>query len=210
MMILTLMYRFYKKSSINLDSNHISRGSKNSNYLVRFIFIVQYNTCISFINALNNIYKLLFEGEISKRDTIMFLKKAGHALEKVEVAAVAVIVICRNAGDNDGFTFSDGETWPLRKLLEPLWKCVNLNGKPKIILTNYCRGPKFQVTKLEESYVHDEVITSNLAYNRYRGELFSVIPLFSIRLFLETWLFETNLGRFSSIHLLKTYVKAPQ
>ena len=118
---------------------------------------------ISFINALNNINKLLFEGEISKQDTYNFLEQAGQALQEVEVAAVAVIVISRYGGDNDELKFSDGQKMPLRKLLEPLWKCENLNGKPKIILTHYCRGQYLQVDEWEESYVHDEVISSNLA-----------------------------------------------
>ena len=42
--------------------------------------------------------------------------------------------------ENDEIKFSDDETCKLRKLLRPLLMCRNLNGKPKIVVTQFCRG----------------------------------------------------------------------
>ena len=50
--------------------------------------------------------------------------------------------------------FSDDRRLPLRKLIQPMLECVNLNGKPKIVVTQFCRGTRHVVGQTDDEFVH--------------------------------------------------------
>ena len=76
---------------------------------------------------------------MKKIDAVNLFKKAGKQLEEVELSAVAIVIMAHGT-ENDEIRFSDDGKCKLRKLLEPLLSCRNLNGKPKIVVTQFCRG----------------------------------------------------------------------
>ena len=45
-----------------------------------------------------------------------------------------------HGGEFDQIKFSDDKKLPLRDLIQPILECGKLNGKPKIIVTQFCRG----------------------------------------------------------------------
>ena len=61
--------------------------------------------------------------------------------------------------ENDEIKFSDGEKYKLRKLLRPLLMCRNLNGKPKIVVTQFCRGISQLAGQIREPESDEEVFT---------------------------------------------------
>ena len=46
-------------------------------------------------------------------------------------------------GERDHIEFSDHTTLPLRDLIQPILECDKLNGKPKIIVTQFSRGNRY-------------------------------------------------------------------
>ena len=85
---------------------------------------------------------------VRKQDAVNFFIKAGKQLEEGELSAVAVVIMAHGT-ENDEIKFSDDETCKLRKLLRPLLMCRNLNGKPKIVVTQFCRGTSQIATQIE-------------------------------------------------------------
>ena len=59
--------------------------------------------------------------------------------EETEISAVAMVIMA-HGGDFDEIKFSDGKKILLRSLIEPILNCGTLNGKPKIVVTQFCRG----------------------------------------------------------------------
>ena len=76
---------------------------------------------------------------MKRKDAVDFFKDAGKQLEEVELSAVAIVIMAHGT-ENDEIRFSDDGKCKLRKLLQPLLACRNLNGKPKIVVTQFCRG----------------------------------------------------------------------
>ena len=71
--------------------------------------------------------------------------------KEINVAAVAIVIMA-HGGEYDEIKFSDGGTIPLRTLLLPMLECENLNGKPKIVVTQFCRGNNL-VRGVDDEYV---------------------------------------------------------
>ena len=63
-----------------------------------------------------------------------------------------------HGNENDEIKFSDDGKCKLRKLLRPLLMCRNLNGKPKIVVTQFCRGTS-QIAGQIEPESDEEVFT---------------------------------------------------
>ena len=75
----------------------------------------------------------------------------------MKVSAIAVVIFA-HGNEDDFIEFSDGRRMALRKLLQPLMFCDNLNGKPKLIITEVCRGTR----NLAEQYYSDSDDESRL------------------------------------------------
>ena len=71
--------------------------------------------------------------------------------EEIDVSAVAIVIMA-HGGEFDEIKFSDGRTIPLRTLLLPMLECKKLNGKPKIVVTQFCRGHNL-VREVDDEYV---------------------------------------------------------
>ena len=71
--------------------------------------------------------------------------------EEIDVSAVAIVIMA-HGGEYDEIKFSDGKTIPLRTLLLPMLECQKLNGKPKIVVTQFCRGTSL-VREVDDEYV---------------------------------------------------------
>ena len=72
--------------------------------------------------------------------------------EETEISAVAIAIMA-HGGEFDEIKFSDGKTLFLRKLIEPILNCGTLNGKPKIVVTQFCRGIRHVNGQQDDEYV---------------------------------------------------------
>ena len=65
-----------------------------------------------------------------------------------------------HGGEFDQIKFSDDKKLPLRDLILPILECGKLNGKPKIIVTQFCRGIRYIGGQgdSEESEVNQQVM----------------------------------------------------
>ena len=61
-----------------------------------------------------------------------------------------------HGGEFDQIKFSDDKKLPLRDLLLPILECQNLNGKPKIIVTQFCRGIRHIEGSVQEELVQTD------------------------------------------------------
>ena len=92
-----------------------------------------------------------------KADAVHFFENAGKQLKEVELSAIAVVVMAHGT-ENDEIKFSDDKKCKLRKLLQPLLTCPNINGKPKIVVTQCCRGTNFIAGQMEPDSEEEETV----------------------------------------------------
>ena len=114
-----------------------------------------------------------------------FFAKAGRQLEEVELSAVAVVIMAHGT-ENDEIKFSDGEKYKLRKLLRPLLMCRNLNGKPKIVVTQFCRGTSQIAGQIREPESDEEVFTDGDTQIRVNDQvritfIFSIFVVYALK-----------------------------
>ena len=83
--------------------------------------------------------------------------------------------------ENDEIKFSDDETCKLRKLLRPLLMCRNLNGKPKIVVTQFCRGTSQIDGQIQEPDSDEEVFVDGDVQIRVNDQV-KIIFIFGILL----------------------------
>ena len=88
---------------------------------------------------------------VTKQRAVNHLKKLTKQFEDIDISAVAIAIMA-HGGEFDEIKFSDNKTIPLRTLLLPMLECENLNGKPKIVVTQFCRGNNF-VRAVDDEFV---------------------------------------------------------
>ena len=75
-----------------------------------------------------------------------------HLFDEINISAVAIVIMA-NGGEFDEIKFSDGKTIMLRNLIGPMLECQALNGKPKIVVTQFCRGVRHLSEYYDEEFV---------------------------------------------------------
>lgn len=88
---------------------------------------------------------------VTKQRAVNHLKEVMKQFEEIDISAVAIVIMA-HGGEFDEIKFSDNKTIPLRTLLLPMLECENLNGKPKIVVTQFCRGNNF-VRAVDDEFV---------------------------------------------------------
>ena len=92
-----------------------------------------------------------------------FFKKVQKQFEKIDISAVAIVIMA-HGGESDEIKFSDENTLKLRTLIQPMLECETLNGKPKIVVTQFCRGTSQLRGQIDE-YVEVDGPTSQAPVN---------------------------------------------
>ena len=109
---------------------------------------------------------------MSKLQAVKFIRKASERLEKVNVSAVAIVIMA-NGQEYDQIKFSDDKSLELRRFLRPLLDCKSLNGKPKIVITQFCRGSRHVGGQFLESDDSDDSVTDQ--YRKLHNEVRIVV-----------------------------------
>ena len=93
----------------------------------------------------------------------------------MKVSAVAIVIMAFG-GEYDQIVFSDNKSLELRCLLRPLLDCESLNGKPKIVITQFCRGSRHNAQQIIDSDDEQHSEVSLIISTTHSQIFFRLIP----------------------------------
>ena len=129
--------REYFIVNVSKFDNHVDRsGSETDVNLLRWAF------------TRRNFHPIMepLVGRVSYKDLENALTSYVESQGKPKLFAIAIMT---HGKDNDYIEFSDGHCVSIYKVLEPLFKKSKLNGVPKLIIGQFCRGRALISTSLD-------------------------------------------------------------